>query len=29
MAAKQRLDVLVVDRDEATNLELKDFLKTP
>jgi DNA-binding NtrC family response regulator len=26
MAAKQRLDVLVVDRDEATNLELKDFL---
>ncbi len=26
MAAKQRLNVLVVDRDEATNLELKDFL---
>jgi len=26
MASKQRLNVLVVDRDEATNLELKDFL---
>ena len=26
MANKQRLNVLVVDRDEATNLELKDFL---
>jgi len=26
MAGKQRLNVLVVDRDEATNLELKDFL---
>ena len=26
MAARQRLHVLVVDRDEATNLELKDFL---
>ncbi len=26
MAAKQRLSVLVADRDEATNLELKDFL---
>ncbi len=26
MATKQRLSVLVVDRDEATNLELKDFL---
>jgi len=26
MAAKQRLNVLVVDRDEATNIELKDFL---
>jgi DNA-binding NtrC family response regulator len=26
MAAKQRLNVLVVDRDEATNLELKDLL---
>ena len=26
MAAKQRLSVLVVDRDEATNIELKDFL---
>ena len=26
MAAKQRLNVLVVDRDEATNVELKDFL---
>ncbi len=26
MAAKQRLSVLVVDRDEATNVELKDFL---
>ena len=25
MAARQRLNVLVVDRDEATNLELKDF----
>jgi DNA-binding response OmpR family regulator len=26
MASKQRLNVLVVDRDEATNVELKDFL---
>jgi DNA-binding response OmpR family regulator len=26
MASKQRLNVLVVDRDEGTNLELKDFL---
>jgi DNA-binding response OmpR family regulator len=26
MASKQRLNVLVVDRDESTNLELKDFL---
>jgi DNA-binding response OmpR family regulator len=26
MASKQRLNVLVVDRDEATNIELKDFL---
>jgi DNA-binding NtrC family response regulator len=26
MASKQRLNVLVVDRDEATILELKDFL---
>ena len=26
MGAKQRLNVLVVDRDEATNIELKDFL---
>lgn len=26
MATKQRLNVLVVDRDEATNLELKDLL---
>jgi len=26
IASKQRLSVLVVDRDEATNLELKDFL---
>lgn len=26
MGSKQRLNVLVVDRDEATNLELKDFL---
>ncbi len=26
MASKQRLDVLVVDPDEASNLELKDFL---
>ena len=26
MANKQRLRVLVVDRDEATNIELKDFL---
>jgi DNA-binding response OmpR family regulator len=26
MAARQRLNVLVVDRDEATNVELKDFL---
>jgi DNA-binding response OmpR family regulator len=26
MAGKQRLNVLVVDRDEATNIELKDFL---
>ncbi len=26
MAARQRLHVLVVDRDEATNVELKDFL---
>ncbi len=26
MAARQRLHVLVVDRDEATNLDLKDFL---
>jgi DNA-binding NtrC family response regulator len=26
MAAKQRLNVLIVDRDEATILELKDFL---
>ena len=26
MSAKQRLNVLVVDRDEATNIELKDFL---
>jgi DNA-binding response OmpR family regulator len=26
MAGKQRLNVLVVDRDEETNLELKDFL---
>lgn len=26
MAGKQRLNVLVVDHDEATNLELKDFL---
>jgi DNA-binding response OmpR family regulator len=26
MAAKQRLNVLVVDQDEATNIELKDFL---
>jgi DNA-binding response OmpR family regulator len=26
MSAKQRLNVLVVDSDEATNIELKDFL---
>jgi DNA-binding response OmpR family regulator len=26
MASKQRLNVLVVDRDESSNLELKDFL---
>ena len=26
MAAKQRLNVLVVDRDEGSNIELKDFL---
>ncbi len=26
VAARQRLNVLVVDRDEATNLDLKDFL---
>ena len=26
MGAKQRLNVLVVDSDEATNIELKDFL---
>ena len=26
MAGKQRLNVLVVDRDEATNVDLKDFL---
>lgn len=28
MAGKQRLNVLVVDQDEATNLELKDLLST-
>ncbi len=26
MGAKQRLNVMVVDRDEATNVELKDCL---